>query len=201
MASEKNKKRLETLHQLKNEIVRLKTQIELYRDGHKGQLDLVNNSIAGFWTNRLFNSPVPHMIIWSNVDTLIQSALVAAQNGNLKKANSQFLRAQLQYKIAMKKYLFWKEGIEGAGKKMQFAIGGVAVMLILTAVAAYALTAAAGAASTVSAAEQTSIRVAATIARADAVLLRVSIISAAEEASLVAELEATIVELETMSIW
>lgn len=199
VVGEAERRRAEALKKLRDEIERLRNKIEMEERGHRAQLDLMNNSFAGFWTNRLFNSPPPQAVIWANASIRARAALTAAQNGNLKPANANYLRAQLEYKIAMKKYLFWKEGIDGAGTKMQFAIGGVAIALVAVAVTAFAVTAAGATAATTAAAEQTCVRVAATVARADAVLLRVAVIELSEEAMLRAELEVMIEELEAMS--
>ncbi len=149
---------------------------ELYSTEHQVQLNLSNESFAGFVTNAVFNSDKPDTGIWNNAYGRLLATKRHIKNRDAAKAIAEFNLARLWYLYAYNKYFTWKDGIEGAGKNMQIAIGVTAALLALAAVAAFVATpAAAGAAATgtatTGAAEQQVIaRIAAHCAEADKVI-------------------------------
>jgi hypothetical protein len=167
---------------------------------HKAQSDLINANpsvtnvigIAGFWTNRLFNTDVPPLDIWTPAFSSLARAQRLLREGDMPKAYSTALRARGELLKASAVYLRWKDGIEGAGVKMQVAIGVVAVALILAATGAYLATAAAapaGAATSVQSLAQL-------VARGDALAVRVAVSSAPEASAALQAWEASLVEAE-----
>jgi len=108
----------------------LKNSIDLYSSEHKAQLDLVTQSFAGFWTNNLFNSKPPEIGIWLNSYSYILRSGTELSHGNLKQGAIAYFRARHHYLKALGAYSKWKDGIEGAGTKMQWAIGVSAVTVV-----------------------------------------------------------------------
>ena len=167
----------DVLSQLEAARSKLLHALNLYSNEHKAQLNLMNQSIAGFWTNRLFNTEPPQTVIWNNVFGRIAAVQTALGRQDIKEAFKQLVLARLYYLAAMKKYLTWKEGIPGAGTKMTIAIGVVAVAVIASVVVAYVAAAAAEEGAATAAAEQTVARIASTCQQADATFIRVEILS------------------------
>jgi len=75
--------------------------------------------------------------------TAIPRSGTELSHGDLKGGALNYFKARYNFLKALKAYLRWKEGIEGAGTKMQWAIAGTGVAIMLSFVA---LAAAAGAA-------------------------------------------------------
>lgn len=166
----------ELLKQLAESQEKLYKLYELYSTEHQVQLNLSNESFAGFVTNAVFNSDKPDTGIWNNAYARLLAVKRHIKNRDAAKATAELHLARLWYLYALNKYSTWKDGIEGAGKNMQIAIGATAALLALAAVAAFIATpAAAGAAATgtttaAGAAEQQTIaRIAAHCAEADRV--------------------------------
>jgi hypothetical protein len=162
---------------------------------HKAQSDLINANpsvtnfvaIAGFWTNRLFNADVPPLDIWSPAFVSLARGDRLLREGDLPKAYSTALRARGELLKATAIYLRWKEGIEGAGTKMQVAIGVVAVALILAATGAFLATATAAAPASASVGT-----VASLVTQGDALALRVAVSSGPQAAAALEAWEATL---------
>jgi ribonuclease len=198
-ASRIEKERNETLAKLDDYRQRLQNQVNQSSVEDKAQQAILTNTdslagaavgFAGFVTNSLFNTPIPDLVIWNNAQARLDSALKAIQNRNVKTATKQLFFARAHYLAALRKFETWKGGIEAAGMKMQVAIGVTAVVLIGAAVGAFAATAvAADNAAIATAAEQTVVRVAATVQRADVVIRIAEATSLEQEAAAERELE------------
>jgi hypothetical protein len=154
--------------ELANHIVKLEHVIDLYENEHRAQVDLVTHSIAGYWTNRLFNKSMPDPVIWANAFGQIVAAKAALRRGDLKGAFRNLLSAQGHYYAAYRRYGAWKHRIDPAGTRAQITIGAAAFTAILAAVASYVVAAGAGATEAAGLTQQ----VAANLARAEASILR-----------------------------
>jgi hypothetical protein len=105
----------------------LKGQVETYEGEHKAELDLYNNTLAGFAVNRIFNPNVPQIQIWGNAHGSLKAAETALRIGNGVKALGDLLVARSHFLVALRRYCDWKDGISRAGAKTQLAIGATAV--------------------------------------------------------------------------
>ena len=217
MANRLEKERNDALDQLSAFHRRLRNQVNLGLGEHKAQQALITDTSSfsgaavgalGFWTNQLFNAPIPELIIWNNAFARLESAGSAIRGRDVKRATLELYKARAHYLAALRKFTKWKDGIEGAGVKMQVAIGVTAVVLIGAAVAAFAATAVAAAdaaagataatADSAAAAEQTAIRVAQVVQRADVVIKLADATSLAEEEAAEDALEASMEEFSRM---
>ena len=133
--------KLKVLEKLKDLQSRVKGQIDLYSSEHTVQLKLYNGSFVGFVTNQLFNGEPPSILIWANPYSYCLHAGSELAAGNLKEGFASILRARFGYLGALKVYTTWKDGIEGAGTKMEVAIGAVSVAAVLAFVAPAAVAA------------------------------------------------------------
>ena len=150
---------------------------------HKIQQELVTGAQGnftgfwGYWTNHLFNSDVPPLAIWNQCFAEIAHARSTLKEGKFAESGRTIVRARAELLKATGVYYRWKSGIDGAGVKMQAAIGAVAVTLIFAAVAATvaaAGTAGAAAAGAEGASATTSIEAATSaLTKADTILARV----------------------------
>ncbi|MEV1319944.1 hypothetical protein AB0J14_28135 [Micromonospora arborensis] len=197
---------------LLNEIAVLRNRIDLDAGEHQVQWDLMfTPSVTGFvgyWANRLFNRDIPPTHIWINAFGAALAANSAARAGNVLGAFAALVRARRHYLLARKQYMTWKEGVEGAGRDAQIAIWVVAVAAVAAVVAPGAVAAAADAlgvgtaagataaeAGSEAATEQMAVRIASTIAQADATMAAAEAVATAEEAAAEAEL------LQEMELW
>ncbi len=192
--------RVRALGALQEEHDRLVRSLSLHEGEHQAQAALINTpsvtGFAGFWTNRLFNGPVPPPTIWANAFGALLAAQREIATGNVAQAYLAIRRAQLHLALAVGRYVRWKEGIEPAGTKAQVAIGLAGAAAIAAFVAGPALIARLGlifesgatTAATGAAEEQMVVRIAALAARSDAAVL------AMEEAVVTAEIEAIAAE-------
>jgi hypothetical protein len=186
-------KRIEALMKLAELHQRVKNLADLYKGEHTMQLDLIKHSVAGYLTNKLFNSTPPTLEIWGKAIERLAAAKSALLQRDVKKATKEIFLARAQYLFALKKYAIWKNGIEGAGTNMQIAIGAVAAIIILTAIGAYVVAApatAGGAEAGIIATEQAAVRARIATQQLEATLNAIEAISAADEAAALAEYEA-----------
>jgi len=96
----------------------------------------------GYWTNHLFNTDVPPIAIWSQCFAELAHARSTLKEGKFGESGKSIVRARSELLKASGVYYRWKNGIAGAGTKMQITIGVVAVALMLAAAGAYFATAA-----------------------------------------------------------
>ena len=113
----------------------LRNLIDTYSSEHKTQLDLMNQSIVGFWTNRLFNVDPPQVTVWLNAYSYVLRSGTELSHGKLKEGAVNYFKARYNFLKALKAYTKWKDGIEGAGTKMQWAIAGTGLATVLSFVA------------------------------------------------------------------
>lgn len=167
----------------------IEARADEYSLSHKTQLGLTTGAAGdfvgffGYWTNHLFNTDPPPVLIWDNVFSNVYHARSLLKEGKLGEAGRSIVNARYALLQASGTYFRWKEGIEGAGVKMQFAIGAVAVTLILAATAATVATAAAGAAAASGSAVATVESVSALVTQADFALVRVVAAGTGEQAA------------------
>ena len=113
---------------------KLLIEITGYRNEHKTQEDFINKpsviGFAGFWTNRLYNKDVPNLFIWANALGHMDAAERALKRKDIATAFSYILQARRYYLVALKQYLTWREGIQGARVKMKGAILKASVLAI-----------------------------------------------------------------------
>ena len=199
------KERNEVLDKLGKALQKLRSQAERVKGEHKAERELLTDvgslskaavGFAGFVTNKLFNSDVPEILIWNNTFLRLEAAEQAVKGRNVKRAMKEYLFAHTHFLAAQQKYEKWKNGIEAAAVKMQLAIGATALLLIGAAVGAFAATVltAAGETASAVAAEQTIVRVATAVQRADAVIRIAEATSLAEEEAAEREMEIAIRE-------
>lgn len=171
---------------------RLRSQYALYSGEHAAQAALIESpsfsGFAGYWTNRLFNTEIPPPTIWLNAFAALAATDSSVRGNDVRRALANLIRARRQFLLAQRRYITWKEGLEPAAAKTQIAIGVVAVAAIAAIVAPAAVAAmaegGAGAGAT-AAAEQMTVRIAASIAQADATMVAAE--AAVAEAEFVAE--------------
>jgi hypothetical protein len=159
---------------------------------------------AGFWTNRLFNIDVPPTMIWNPTFGAVASARRMIREGDAASAFREMLRARAELIRAAIVYRRWKDGIEGAGTKMQILIGAVAVTLVVAAVAAFvatpAVAAASGAGATATATTEATVAIqnlTRLVSQSEAIAVRVATSSGAEAATAMAEYEAALIKAES----
>jgi hypothetical protein len=133
---------------IRDQLDRVQNQLDLISGEHKAQKDIIQGSpsitgFIGFWTNRLFNSDPPELVIWDPTAAAVARARRALREDDLGEALAATLRAQGELSRAAAVYFRWKDGIEAAGTRMKILIGAVAATLILAAIAGFALAAAA----------------------------------------------------------
>lgn len=204
--------RVEVMGSIRDNLARLRQQYDLHSGEHELQArQLYANpsptnfiAFAGFWTNRLFNTDIPPTFIWNQAYAEMAATARFLHEGDAKRAMLSLLRARIHYLYALRRYVRWKDGVEGAGRKMQIAIGAVAVAAVVVAVGAFVLAPAAasgaGAGASAAATEQTLARIGTVMTRADTVFRVVDAAAVATEAQQAAELAAMLEELEVLTM-
>jgi hypothetical protein len=179
--SQKNSRKLKAIAQLKDLIDRTSQKMEQTSGEHKIAAGMLTGSqgnvigFIGYWTNHLFNTDVPSQMIWMKCTTELANARAALREGKLEDAARAAVRARAAMLEASGIYYRWKDGIDGAGVKMQVAIGVVALLIVAAVVAPSALTKVAPEVESVE-------KVASLIDKADSLLVRV-VTSTSEGAS------------------
>jgi hypothetical protein len=189
---------------------KLKNLIDLYSSEHEEQIKLMNQSFAGFWTNKLFNTEAPPTSIWLNAHSEVLHCGTELSQGRVRSGLKAYFRARYRYLAAMKAYMLWKNGIEAAGKAAQDMIVIVAVAIPIaivtpTAVAALAeaagVGAAAGEATSVAQVTASIAEIEESMAAADLAIAQASTMEAAlalQEAETMAAIEEDLAALETL---
>lgn len=122
----------------------LRRQFDHYSGEHKVQAELIDrpsvSGFAGYWTNQLFNGPVPPQTIWLNAFASLAAVDSSVRTGDVRRATASLIRGRREFLLAQRRYLIWKEGIEPAGRKAKIAIGVLAVAAIAAFVAPQLLT-------------------------------------------------------------
>jgi hypothetical protein len=178
VASAEDKQITAKLNRLKDYHEVLKNQVTASEGEHKAQLDLINTpsyeGFWGYWTNQLFNKPVPLLVIWDNAHGRLAAAKREMNAGRPGAALTELALARRHYLMALKWYVAWKQGIPGAGAKMQVAIGATAVAVLVAFVAPTIVAggSSTGAGATAGVAEQQMVvRIVDTIQKADAAMV------------------------------
>lgn len=159
---------------------------------------------AGDVTNEPFNGPIPDLLIWNEAERNLEAARNAIRMRSVKKAIRDLYRARVHYLVATHKYTKWKSGLPSAGAKMQWAIGETSIMQVAAAVAAAVASAAfvsSGAPGAEgAAADETVMRIAALVERADFVVRIAEAASLVEEAAAAREFERALAELSRLEM-
>jgi hypothetical protein len=149
---------------------KLRRQFDHYSGEHRIEAELIErpsfSGFAGYWTNQLFNGPVPPQTIWLNAFASLAAVDSSVRTGDLRRATESLIRGRREFLLAQRRYVAWRRGIEPAGREAQVAIGVLAVAAILAFVAPQLLTP-----EKASTAEQLVVRISALIAEADAKML------------------------------
>jgi hypothetical protein len=133
---------------MNNLIDAISRQMNTVSGEHKLEADLLTGAQGnfsgfwGYWTNHLFNKDVPPITIWNQCFGDLAHARSTLREGKLGESAKSIVRARSQLLQASGIYYRWKDGIAGAGTRMQATIGVVAVALMLAAAGAYFATAA-----------------------------------------------------------
>ncbi|MEW2051680.1 hypothetical protein, partial [Streptomyces sp. NPDC005476] len=163
---------------------KLRQQLDFYSGEHRIQAELIDrpsfSGFAGYWTNQLFNGPVPPQTIWLNAFASLSAVDSSVRAGDVRRATESLIRGRREFLLAQRRYVAWKEGIEPAGRKAKVAIGVLAIAAIAAFVAPQLLTP-----EKAPAAEQLVVRISAMIAENDAKMLATDAI--ASEAEIAAE--------------
>lgn len=164
-----------------------------YSSDHKAQAGLTQGSAGnfvgffGYWTNHLFNTDPPALLIWDEVWTNLAHARSLIREGRVSEVGPSLVAARFGLMHATAVYFRWKDGIEGAGKKMQIAIGATAIAIVIAAAAATVASAAAGVAATADAAAGAADAVAtiegvnSSLAQAETLMARIAVAGSAGE--------------------
>jgi hypothetical protein len=162
---------------------KLRRQLDFYSGEHRVQAELIDrpsfSGFAGYWTNQLFNGPVPPQTIWLNAFASLAAVDSSVRARDVRRATESLIRGRREFLLAQRRYVAWKEGIEPAGRKAKVAIGVLAFTTIAAFVAPQLLTP-----EKAPVAEQLAVRISAMIAEADAKMLAAdAIVSEAEIAA------------------
>ena len=172
------------LNKIRDDADTLREQLKNIKSEHQAQRDLIDKpSVTGFagWVVDKFNkAPLPQMAIWGTAESLTMSLTRIINGGDPLAALRAYLEARRAYVIAVKRYVAWKNGLDGAAAATEVAIGVVAVATVIAIVAGVAAVgtytgvtgagAAAGAGATAAegaGVEQTLVRVADLVTKAD----------------------------------
>ncbi len=152
----------QALAQLSDQWDRLNNMKNTTKGEHAMQLNLIRHS----WNPmgravQAFNAvSTPELDIWDDVEASLNTARDLLLAKNVIKAGAFLMVARMQYLVAMRQFVRWKDGFEAAALKTYVAIGVTAVVAIAAAVGAFAVAAeAAGGASEIVTAEQTLARI------------------------------------------
>jgi hypothetical protein len=132
---------------MNNLIDAITRQMNAAQGEHKAEAALLTGSQGnfsgfwGYWTNHLFNTDVPPITIWSQCFAELAHARSTLKEGKFGESSKSILRARSELLKATGVYYRWKNGIAGAGTKMQATIVVVAAALMLAAAGACLATA------------------------------------------------------------
>lgn len=178
----------EALKKLEEMRDRLRREVELMEGENRQQKENIEDpsysGFWGYWTNKLSHTYPPDLSIWNDASLALMRAKAAINAKQPEVAAIEIAHARRGYLKAMRTYLVWKDGLQGAATKMYVAIGAVAAAAIAAFVAPAAIarlaTKAPNAAAGATEAEQLLVRVVQVIERADKAIV------AAEEAEILA---------------
>ena len=178
------------LGELQDYFERLTNALNSSHSEHVAEARLITDpsfsGFAGYWTNRLFNRDIPGIIIWNKAFVSMARAEACLKRKKLAEALSHLLEARIHYLAALKNYTNWKSGVEGAGVKMQVAIGAVAVVTVVLVTGPAIVAALGEAGGEASEAAETLDKIRVVTEQADKVF---EAVDAAEEAASVEEIE------------
>ena len=190
------------------ELSKLKKQVDLVEGEHQSQRDLIDKpsvtGFAGYVVDKFNKYPLPQMAIWLNAHAMMTATRGALYRRNPEAALGAYLQARRSYLIALKQFSAWKNGLDAAATRTKIAIGVVAGAAIAAFVAPAAIAAAAewlgagAAAGTAGAAageQQTLIRIADLVTKADEAMAAADAVTEEQlmaEAELQAEREAAV---------
>jgi hypothetical protein len=132
------------LAKVKDQLERLRNAEEGTKNEHQSQLNLVRHS----WNPmgravQVFNSvATPELSIWDDVEDTLNTVRDLLNANNVVKAGAFLMAARLQYMVALRQFVRWKDGFEAGARRTYVAIGVVSAVAIVAAVAVFAVGAA-----------------------------------------------------------
>ena len=132
------------LAKVKDQLERLRNAEEGTKNEHQSQLNLVRHS----WNPmgravQVFNSvATPELSIWDDVEGTLNTIRDLLNANNVVKAGAFLMAARLQYMVALRQFVRWKDGFEAGARRTYVAIGVVSAVAIVAAVAVFAVGAA-----------------------------------------------------------
>jgi hypothetical protein len=143
---DKSAQRAKLAATMNNLIDAITRQMNAASGEHKAEAGLLTGSQGnfsgfwGYWTNHLFNTDVPPITIWNQCFAELAHARSTLKEGKFGQSAKSIVRARSELLKATGVYYRWKNGIAGAGTKMQATIAVVAVALMLAATGAWLAT-------------------------------------------------------------
>ncbi|MBZ5618554.1 MAG: hypothetical protein LAQ69_07505 [Acidobacteriia bacterium] len=133
------------LAQLTDQFVRLRNAKDATKGEHVAQLNLIRHSWNPMGRAVQVFNPVatPELSIWDDVEDSLDTVRDLLKANNFVKAGAFLVAAGEQYKVALKKFVKWKNGFETGAGRTYVAIGVISVAIIVAAAAVFAVGAAA----------------------------------------------------------
>jgi hypothetical protein len=125
----------QALAQLKDQFERLRNAKDAIKNEHVAQLRLIRNSWNPMGRAVQVFNPVatPELSIWDDVDASLETVRNLLEAKNVMKAAAFLLAARLQYMVALRQFVRWKDGFEAGARRTYVAIAVVSVLIIVTA--------------------------------------------------------------------
>ena len=131
----------QSLAKIKDQFERLSNAKDVTKNEHAAQLNLIRRSLNPMGRAVQAFNPVatPELSIWDAVEKSLDTIEELIDADNIPKAAAFLLAARLQYLVALRQFVRWKDGFETGARRTNVAIGVVSVTLIVAAVAAFAV--------------------------------------------------------------
>jgi len=126
--------------QIANQFDLLNNEASRMKGEHALQLKAVRSWNPMGRVVQLFNAAdMPELSIWDEVESTLDTVQNLLNARRFPKAGVYLAAARLQYLLARRKYLTWKDGNDAAAEHAERAIIGVSAGIILAAVGAFAV--------------------------------------------------------------
>ena len=136
---------VQALAKIKDQFERLGNEKDLTKNEHAAQLNLIRRSLNPMGRAVQAFNPVatPELSIWDAVENSLERVGDLLDDNNVPKAAAFLLAARLQYLVALRQFVRWKDGFETGARRTNVAIGVISVAIIAAAAVAFAAAAAA----------------------------------------------------------
>jgi hypothetical protein len=124
--------------QIADEFDRLNNEVSRMKGEHDLQLKAIRSWNPMGRVVQLFNSPTPELSIWDEAESLLGTVRDLLNAGRFAKAGVFLNAARLEYLLARRTYLTWKDGNDAAAQAAERTIIGVSAGIILAAVGVFA---------------------------------------------------------------